>query len=105
MKTIKVNFGYFWPNFNNADNYFTQILSKKYNVVLSDQPDLYFFTHSYNNKHDYLKYKCHRVFLGWENERANWNISDYVLDSDFYDNIRHKRWPIWAAWRPDKLIE
>lgn len=103
MKTIKVNFGYFWPSFDNNDNFFTKILSKKYHVVLSDDPDIYFFTHSYNNNHDYLKFKCHRVFLGWENERADWNICDYALDFDFSNNIRHKRLPIWAAWNPSQL--
>ncbi len=106
MKTIKVNFGYFWPDFNPADNYFTRVLSKKYKVELSDDPDLYFFTHAYNNKRDYLKYKCHRVFLGWENVRADWNSCDYVLDSDFVpNNPRHKRWPIWAAWDNNKLLQ
>ena len=106
MQTLKVNFGYFWPDFNPADNYFTRVLSKKYNVVLSDDPDLFFFTHAYNGKHDYLNYKCHRVFLGWENVRADWNCCDYVLDSDFYtNNPRHKRWPIWAGWDTTKLIQ
>lgn len=106
MKTIKVNFGYFWPGFDNTDNYFTRILSKKYNVVLSENPDLYFFTHTYNNKHDYLKYKCHKVFIGFENERADWNICDYVLDSDFYNNNpRHKRLPLWVSWGQDSLIK
>lgn len=105
METIKVNFGYFWPDFNPADNYFTRILSKKYNVVLSDDPDLFFFTHAYNGKRDYLNYNCHRVFLGWENVRADWNCCDYVLDSDFYiGNPRHKRWPIWAAWDTTQLV-
>jgi hypothetical protein len=103
LKTIKVNFGFFWPGFDNTDNYFTRILSKKYIVEISEEPDLYFFTHAYNNKHDYLKYKCHCVFIGFENERANWDICDYVLDSDYDSNIRHKRWPIWASWNPDKL--
>lgn len=106
MQTIKVNFGYFWPDFDPADNYFTRVLSKKYTVELSDDPDLYFFTHAYNGKRDYLHYKCHRVFLGWENARADWNCADYVLDSDFYsNNPRHKRWPIWAAWDTTKLIQ
>lgn len=106
METIKVNFGYFWPDFNPADNYFTRVLSKKYNVVISDQPDLFFFTHAYNNKRDYLNYNCHRVFLGWENVRADWNCCDYVLDSDFYtNNPRHKRWPIWAAWDTAQLTQ
>lgn len=104
MQTIKLNFGYFWPGFKNEDNYFTRILSKKYDVEISDNPDLFFFTHSYNGNRDYLKYKCHRVFLGWENVRADWNVCDYVLDSDFYpNNPRHKRWPIWAAWPLQRL--
>ena len=53
-----------------------------------------------------MKHKCHRVFLGWENVRANWNIADYVLDSDYYaNNPRHKRWPIWAAWNTNVLLQ
>jgi hypothetical protein len=106
VETIKINFGDFWPDFNSEDNYFTRILSLKYKVEISDDPDIFFFTHPYNGKRDYLKYKCHRVFLGWENERANWNICDYVLDFDFYyNNPRHKRWPIWASWKPERLMQ
>jgi hypothetical protein len=105
MEILKVNFGSFWPGFDNSDNYFTRILSRKYKVVISEDPDLYFFTHNYSGKREYLKYKCHKVFLGWENERADWNCCDYVLDSDYYiTNPRHKRWPIWAAWNIDKLV-
>lgn len=106
MQTIKINFGYFWPDFDPADNYFTRLLSKKYHVVLSEDPDLFFFTHPYNGKRDYLHTKCHRVFIGWENARADWNCCDYVLDSDFYtNNPRHKRWPIWAGWDTSKLLQ
>jgi hypothetical protein len=103
---LKINFGFFWPDFNPVNNYFTRVLSKKYDVVLSNEPDLYFFTHAYNGKRDYLSYKCHRVFLGWQNERADWNCCDYVLDSDFsINNPRHKRWPIWAAWNTIALTQ
>ena len=106
MQVLKVNFGYFWEGFENEDNYFTRVLSQKYKVEISDNPDFFFFTNPYNGKRDYLKYTCHRVFLGWENVRADWNSCDYVLDSDFYDNNpRHKRWPIWAAWHPERLTE
>jgi len=106
MEKIKINFGHFWNDFVKNDNMFTRALSKKYEVEISEHPDFYFFTYSYNGKCDYLKYNCHRIFLGWENERANWNICDYVLDSDFYiDNPRHKRYPLWAAWNIKQLIE
>ena len=106
METVKINFGYFWPDFNKEDNYFTRALAKNYKVEISDDPDLFFFTHSYNGQRDYLNYKCHRVFLGWENERADWTCCDYVLDSDFVpNNPRHKRWPIWAAWDTQQLVQ
>lgn len=105
METIKVNFDRFWPDFDPEDNYFTRILRKKYHVEISNDPDLYFFTYPYGGARGYLKHKCHRVYLGWENMRADWNIADYVLDSDFYvDNPRHKRWPIWAAWNLGPLL-
>lgn len=106
MQTLKLAFGDFWHDFDPKDNYFTRVLEKKYRIELSDKPDLYFFTHPYNGRRDYLRYKCHRVFLGWENVRADWSCSDYVLDSDFVTgNPRHKRWPIWAAWKIQKLVE
>lgn len=107
METIKINFGFFWKGFDNSNNYFTRLLSKRYNIIISENPDFYFFTHSYyNGKKDYLNYNCHRIFLGWENARADWNICDYVLDSDFVssNNPRHKRFPIWAAgWSLERL--
>jgi hypothetical protein len=37
--------------------------------------------------------------LGWENRRADRDICDYVLDSDFNPgNPRHFRFPIWASF-------
>ena len=105
METIKINFGYFWTSFSKVDNFITRVLSRKYQVEISDDPEFYFFTHSYNGKRDYLKYKCHRVFIGWENQRADWRICDYVLDSDFVtNNPRHKRYPLWATWYPEQLL-
>lgn len=103
-KTLKINFGYFWPEFDNYDNYFTRLLSRRYNVIVSDDPDFYIFTHPYyNNKKDYENYKCHRIFFGFENVRANWNICDYVVDSDYTNHPRHKRRPLWAGFIAKEL--
>ncbi len=104
MEVLKIKFDELWPGFNTVDNDFTRILSKKFVVEISDNPDFFFFTHSYNGKRNYLNYKCHRIFLGWENERADWTMCDYVMDSDFViGNPRHKRFPIWAGWDLQKL--
>ena len=99
MQTIKVKFDELYKGFNTSDNFFTRHLSVKYNVEISDDPDFFFFTHPVYGSKNYLKYKCHRIFFGGENIRADWNICDYVLDSDFYENNpRQKRWPLWAYW-------
>lgn len=107
METLKIKVSKYWQKFENIDNRFIDRLSKKYNVVLSEDPDFYFFTHSYydNNIKDYLDYNCHRIFFGYENHRADWNICDYVLDSDYYKNEpRHKRFPLWARFDLSKLL-
>jgi len=104
MDTIKVKFDKLYEGFNTSDNFFTQHLSAKYKVLISDAPDFYFFTHPVYGSKEYLKYKCHRIFFGGENIRADWNICDYVFDSDFYENNpRQKRLPLWAYWGLDRI--
>lgn len=43
-KTIKINFKFFWPGFDSENNFFSNILRKKYNVVISDNPDYLFYS-------------------------------------------------------------
>jgi hypothetical protein len=106
MKTLKIKFDHLYPGFNPLDNHFSRLLSKRFKVEICDDPDFYFFMKSYYGTENYLKYKCHRIFWGGENERANWNICDYVLDFDFYaNNPRHLRYPLWATWNPTRLTQ
>jgi len=104
MKKIKIKFGDFWDGFNKEENYFIKLLKKRFEVELSENPDLLIFTHAYGKKQQFFEYKCHRLFLGWENVRADWRIADYVMDSDYYlNNPRHFRFPIWASWNLNLL--
>ncbi len=43
-KEIKINFRYFDPNFNSEDNLFTDLLRRRYHVVISDNPDYVFYS-------------------------------------------------------------
>lgn len=43
-KTIKINFKYFWEGFDPENNFFTNILRKEYNVVISDNPSYLFYS-------------------------------------------------------------
>lgn len=44
MKTIKINFTSFWPDFDPTNNIFINILKKRYIVEISDNPDILFFS-------------------------------------------------------------
>jgi hypothetical protein len=43
-KTIKINFRYFWEGFNPEDNFFTNLLRKKYHIKISENPDYMFYS-------------------------------------------------------------
>jgi len=43
-KTIKINFKYFFEGFDPEDNFFTNLLRKNYNVIISDNPDYLFYS-------------------------------------------------------------
>lgn len=104
MKTIRIKFDQLYPGFNPNDNFYSRTLSKRFRVEIADNPDFYFFTHSYFGTENYLNYKCHRIFYGGENVRADWNKCDYVIDSDFNEyNPRHFRFPLWASWNTPQL--
>ncbi|MGA2130354.1 MAG: glycosyltransferase family 10 [Candidatus Pacearchaeota archaeon] len=42
-KTIKIGFRYFWPGFNPEKNFFTDLLRKNYQIIISDNPDYVFY--------------------------------------------------------------
>lgn len=43
-KIIKVNFKDFWENFDPEDNFIINLLRKKYNVIISNDPDYVFYS-------------------------------------------------------------
>jgi len=43
-KTIKINFKYFYEGFNPEDNFFTNLLRKNYNVIITEDADYVFFS-------------------------------------------------------------
>lgn len=42
-KTIKINFKFFWPGFDSENNFLIYFLKKKYNVIISEEPDYLFY--------------------------------------------------------------
>jgi hypothetical protein len=94
-QVIKLNFADFWEGFNKEDNYFIQLLSSRYEVRLSDDPD--FLIYSCYGK-EYLKYKCIRIFYTAENLRPDFFGCDYALSFDIMSNPRQYRLPLYALY-------
>lgn len=95
MKTIKINFVDFWPNYDKTDNYFYNLLKHKYSLIIDENPDLLFYS---SFGHEYLKYKCTRIFYSGENIRPNFNACDFAFSFDFISNKKHFRLPLYSIY-------
>ena len=78
MKVINGFGGQKRQSFEN--HYLIRLLSKKYKVIDSDEPD---FVISGEEKSDIFKYDCVRIFFNIENTGVDFNIYDYSIDFDF----------------------
>jgi alpha(1,3/1,4) fucosyltransferase len=112
MKHIRINFADFWPNFDRTDNYFYHLLSTKYSVEISDNPDILFFSVDYNHAHERDRFsRCKKIFFTGENVRPNFDDPESIICSrysigkcdaaisfDYNDDNRNYRFPLWAFY-------
>lgn len=93
MKTVKIRFSGMSGKFDDEHNFIVDILRKRYNVVISDEPDFLFYS---QNSRDYLDYNCVRIFYTVENLVPDFNICDYGIS---FQNLkfedRYYRYPIY----------
>jgi hypothetical protein len=90
---IKLAFCDFWAKFNPANNYFTRLLSKHFDVQLSDDPDFLIFS-CFGRQH--RNFRCTRIYYTGENTRPDFRHCDYALTFDHSDNPRHFRLPLYG---------
>lgn len=95
MKTIKIDFIDFWEGFNKKDNYFFRLLTQKYNVVISNKPELIIYSCF---GEDYLKYSCKRIFYTGENIRPDYSACDFSFSFDFNKRKNHFRLPLYSLY-------
>jgi hypothetical protein len=97
MKTIRITFADFWDNNIPNDNYFYNLLSLKYNVIIDDiNPDIVFCS-CYGSSHfRFDKSKVIKVLYLGENMRPDFNTFDYSFSFDRIDDERNYRLPLWS---------
>ena len=94
-KTIKIKFSEMSGNFNPNNNFITNILKTRYDVILSDDPD--FLVYSVVSK-NYLDYKCPRIYYTPENLVPDFNICDYGIGFSYLSfGDRYIRYPIYLV--------
>lgn len=78
MKTVKINFCGFWGSFKKEDNLFYKILSRHFNVEISENPDFVICSNR-GEPLEYMKYDCVRIMFMGENMSPDFTVFDYVI--------------------------
>jgi hypothetical protein len=100
---LNVNFSGFWNSFEKTNNFFYNLLVERYDVHISDNPDLLFYTDSST---DHIKYNCTKVFYTGENIRPNFILCDFAFSFDYSKNRRNYRLPLYALYHDvQKLVD
>lgn len=99
MKELRIDFIDFWPNIKKEDNYFYNLLSEHFTVIIDNiNPDLIFYS-CFGLEH--LKYKCKRILFLGENMRPDLNGADLVFSYDFINKKKHYRLPLYLLYVDD----
>lgn len=100
---IKIAFCDFWPKFNLADNFLTQLLSRRFEVDVCDDPDFVVYS-CFGRRH--REFDCTRIFYTGENWRPDFRNCDYAITFDHNDDPRHYRFPLYGAYfDPESLVK
>jgi hypothetical protein len=102
MKVIRLKFVDFWPNFDSENNIFLQIISAKFLVLKSDDPE-YIIYADYGNEN--INYNCIKIYYTAENLVPNFNLCDYAIGFHFIDfQDRYIRIPLCVMTEPIRGI-
>ena len=96
-RTLLIDFADFWPNFDKTDNWIWNLLTERFDLVLSDQPQMVIYS-CYGNRH--VGHRGVRVFISHENRGWGFSRCDWAITSDYVESPRHLRVPLWATMVP-----
>ena len=98
-KPIRIKFVDFWDDFVPEQSLFYQLLSQKYEIELTDNPD-YLFCSVFGDEH--LRYDCVKIFYTGENQCPDFNLYDYAIGFERLTlGDRYFRLPIYYLYAND----
>ena len=96
MDTLRINFLDFWKDFDKKNNYFYNLLSEKYQIIIDENnPELIFYS-CFGQEH--LKYSCKKIFYTGENIRPNFLECDFAFSFDYNSRKNHYRLPLYSLY-------
>lgn len=106
MRKIKIDFSDFWGGFDKTDNYFYNLLKEDYEVEISSNPDVLFFS-LFGTQN--IRYNCKKAFYTGENIPAPLKgtnnpffnrdvVCDYSFSFDYMDDERNYRLPHYLLY-------
>jgi hypothetical protein len=95
MNEVKINFVDFWTGFDKSNNYFFNLLSKKYIMVIDENPELLFYS-CFGKEH--LKYDCTRIFYTGENIKPDYMVCDFAFSFQYSYKKNHFRLPLYSLY-------
>ena len=95
MKEIKINFVDFWKGYDKTNNYFYNLLAKKYIILIDENPELLFYS-CFGEA--YLNYNCIRIFYTGENIRPDFLACDFAFSFDYSKRKNHFRLPLYSLY-------
>ena len=90
---LKVDFTDFF-GIDKVNNFFSKILREEFNVVISDNPDLLFFSDAGGSSLHKL-YTCRKIFWTGESVLPNHNLYDGAIAPLEINSDRHQRMPYY----------
>jgi hypothetical protein len=104
MNTVKIDFCDFWPGFSKTDNFFCNVLRKRFDVEICDSPD--FLIYGDPGQHVHRVHNCVKIYFGVEANLPDWSECDYAFSCHYLDNPRHCRLPYYVLGvNPIKLVK
>lgn len=92
LKVDFVDFGFI----DKTRNFFTDLLSPHYEVVVSDKPDLLFYSDTAGS-HLHRLYNCKKVFWTGESTVPDFNACDFAMTPQKLGDSRHCQLPFYVV--------
>jgi len=95
---VRIGFAGFWDSFDPADNYFTRIMRRRYDVEVCERPDYLIHSCIGRGRNAHRGYDCVRIFYTGENVPADWLSTDWAFTFEYDSHPRHFRLPHWPFY-------